>query len=98
MRCPACSGELSSGRIPFLLIWLPYFAIETFMRRKWSASMVSRSRVLAGNVRDSLVGRDPLVGFTSLVFIGLIAAEASWFRKSPRYRANGDQWPDHTGR
>ena len=42
--------------------WLGYIAAEPFLRRRWPRMLVSWMRVLAGDVRDPLVGRDLLVG------------------------------------
>jgi hypothetical protein len=45
--------------------WLLYIALEPYVRRRWPATLVSWSRLLAGGFRDSLVGRDVLVGCLS---------------------------------
>lgn len=44
------------------LVWLTYFAFEPFLRRYWPSSIITWSRVLAGRIRDVLVGRDVLIG------------------------------------
>ena len=41
---------------------LLYIALEPYVRRRWPATLVSWSRLLAGGFRDPLVGRDVLVG------------------------------------
>jgi hypothetical protein len=51
------------------LAWLIYLALEPFLRRRWPDAMVSWSRLLAGRLRDPLVGRDLLVG--AVAFAGL---------------------------
>jgi serine/threonine-protein kinase len=43
-------------------LWLLYMALEPFVRRHWPRRIVSWSRVLAGDWRDPLVGRDVLIG------------------------------------
>ncbi|HEV7475233.1 MAG TPA: serine/threonine-protein kinase [Pyrinomonadaceae bacterium] len=43
-------------------LWLLYVALEPFVRRHWPRRIISWSRVLAGDWRDPLVGRDVLVG------------------------------------
>ena len=55
---------LSLGNILFVggLVWLLYIALEPFVRRRWPQSLVSWSRLLAGRVRDPLVGRHMLYG------------------------------------
>jgi len=47
--------------LPFFL-WVLYIALEPSVRRRWPATLVSWSRLLAGNFRDPVVGRDVLVG------------------------------------
>jgi hypothetical protein len=42
--------------------WLLYIALEPYVRRRWPATLVSWSRVLAGFFRDPVVGRDILIG------------------------------------
>jgi len=43
-------------------VWVIYVAVEPFVRRRWPAMLVAWVRVLAGDVRDPLVGRDILIG------------------------------------
>ena len=43
-------------------IWLLYMAVEPWVRRLWPKSIISWSRLLAGNWRDPVVGRDILLG------------------------------------
>ena len=50
------------------LIYVMYLAIEPYVRRYWPQSIISWSRLLAGRVRDPLVGRDILFG----VLLGVI--------------------------
>lgn len=45
-----------------LFLWLLYVAIEPFVRRRWPEWIISWSRLLAGDFRDPLVGRDILLG------------------------------------
>ena len=42
--------------------WIFYIALEPYLRRRWSALLISWSRLMAGDFRDPLVGRDILVG------------------------------------
>jgi len=44
------------------LTWIFYIALEPFLRRRWSELLISWSRLMAGDFRDPLVGRDVLVG------------------------------------
>ena len=43
-------------------MWIFYMAIEPWVRRQWPKSIISWSRLLAGNWRDPVVGRDTLLG------------------------------------
>ena len=45
-----------------LVLWTLYMALEPYVRSRWPQTIVSWSRLLAGNLRDPLVGRDLLYG------------------------------------
>ena len=45
-----------------VLMWLLYLVVEPYARRYWPHSIISWTRLLAGRVRDPLVGRDLLFG------------------------------------
>jgi eukaryotic-like serine/threonine-protein kinase len=47
---------------PAALIWLLYIALEPHVRRRWPRLIISWSRLMAGNFRDPMVGRDLLIG------------------------------------
>ena len=44
------------------LTWLLYIALEPHIRRRWPKLIISWSRLMAGNFRDPMVGRDLLIG------------------------------------
>jgi len=44
------------------ILWMVYLALEPVVRRRWPGRMVAWSRVLSGDPRDPIVGRDTLVG------------------------------------
>ena len=54
------------------LCWLMYVALEPYVRRKWPHRLVSWTRVLGGNWRDPLVGRDVLIGGACGMAQGLV--------------------------
>jgi Protein kinase domain len=56
------------------LTWIFYIALEPFLRRRWSELLISWSRLMAGDFRDPLVGRDILVGG----LLGLCKAAADY--------------------
>ena len=43
-------------------IWLLYIALEPQVRKRWPRLIISWSRLMAGNLRDPMVGRDVLLG------------------------------------
>lgn len=53
---------ISTGLLVSAVLWTLYMALEPYVRSKWPQTMVSWSRLLAGNLRDPLVGRDLLFG------------------------------------
>jgi serine/threonine-protein kinase len=66
---PDVAGEWSmftaaAGSAAFwgLFIWILYVSLEPFVRRRWPRALVSWTRALAGQFKDSLVGRDVLAG------------------------------------
>ena len=63
------SGELKSIllNLPLsltagMVMWLIYIALEPFLRRRWPHRIISWNRLLTGDLRDPLVGRDILIG------------------------------------
>ena len=55
-----------------LLCWVPYMALEPHLRSRWPEKIVSWARLLAGRVRDPLVGRDVLIGICVAVVLQLL--------------------------
>lgn len=43
-------------------LWILYIALEPYVRSKWPQTIVSWTRLLSGNLRDPMVGRDVLYG------------------------------------
>jgi serine/threonine-protein kinase len=58
--------------------WVLYIALEPYVRRRWPATLVSWSRLLAGGFRDPVVGRDVLVGCLFAAFLAALGGLA-WF-------------------
>ncbi|MBL8187953.1 MAG: serine/threonine protein kinase [Acidobacteria bacterium] len=44
------------------LAWLFYLALEPYVRRYWPKLLISWTRLLAGDFRDPMIGRDALLG------------------------------------
>jgi hypothetical protein len=79
---PALLGPLAaafSGAAALaLLTWIGYVACEPYVRRLWPEALVSWARVLAGRLRDPLVGRDVLAGCTVASAQALLAVWVYW--------------------
>ena len=45
-----------------VFVWVLYLAVEPTIRRRWPDALISWNRVLAGDLRDPLVGRHLLMG------------------------------------
>jgi hypothetical protein len=45
-----------------VILWTVYLALEPYVRRHWPRTLISWSRLLAGQWRDPIVGRDVLIG------------------------------------
>jgi hypothetical protein len=78
------------------LIWALYIALEPYVRRRWPATLVSWSRLLAGGFRDPLVGRDVLAGCLLAAF-SVALGRLGWFVPSwlgypPPQPYSGPQW------
>ena len=75
--------------------WLLYIALEPYVRRRWPATLVSWSRLLAGGFRDPLVGRDILAG-CFLASFTITLQRLAWFVFSwlgyPAQPSSGPQW------
>ncbi|HUD98942.1 MAG TPA: serine/threonine-protein kinase [Bryobacteraceae bacterium] len=66
-------GALSCALLLAAAVWVLYMAIEPIARRRWPHSMIAWNRLLAGGIRDPLVGRDVLVGLTFGTAAALVA-------------------------
>ena len=69
-----------------VFLWLLYVALEPFVRKKWPAWIISWSRLLAGDFRDPLVGRDLLIGTvigaSLIVVTGIARIAPNWIGKA----------------
>ena len=77
----AVSGSLFVAAVT----WVLYLALEPWVRRRWPQTIISWSRLLAGQLRDPLVGRDILLG----VMLGLIWILIFQLRSIPLMRMGG---------
>ena len=53
---------VASGLLVGGAMWMFYLAIEPWIRRRWPQAMISWSRLISGQLRDPVVGRDILLG------------------------------------
>jgi hypothetical protein len=71
------------------LVWVLYIALEPHLRRIWPETIIGWSRLLAGGVRDPLVGRDVLVGVLVAIGDALILALHTilrrWLDQPPQF-------------
>ncbi|HYL77610.1 MAG TPA: serine/threonine-protein kinase [Bryobacteraceae bacterium] len=54
--------QISIGLFVAALVWALYMALEPYLRRRWPQSLISWTRLLAGDARDPLVAGHILVG------------------------------------
>ncbi len=77
-------------------VWLLYSALEPYVRRRWPATLVSWSRLLAGDFRDPLVGRDVLLGCLtgacSVALGGVVRYVTLWLGYPPPQPGSGPTW------
>jgi protein kinase-like protein len=76
------------------VIWIYYMALEPYVRRSWPEYLISWTRLLAGNYRDPMVGRDLLAGclLGSLMAMveHVVNALPAWFNLAGQTPINGD--------
>lgn len=65
--------------------WIFYVALEPWVRRRWPQTIISWSRLLSGQLRDPLVGRDILFG----VMLGVVWILIFQLRSIPLMRQGG---------
>lgn len=74
-------------------LYLFYIAVEPFVRRRWPTLLISWARLVAGQVRDPMVGRDVMIGILAGLFHVLNASGPDELR---RRLAGTDEGP-HLG-
>jgi serine/threonine-protein kinase len=75
------TGHLAYSAYRVCLVWIFYIALEPYARRLWPQMLTSWFRLLKGQVRDPLVGRDILVGVTAGGVAGVIGTVQIWVTK-----------------
>ncbi|HET9950757.1 MAG TPA: serine/threonine-protein kinase, partial [Candidatus Eisenbacteria bacterium] len=74
---------------------LAYLAIEPYVRRLWPSVLVSWARLVAGRLRDPIIGRDVLIGvafaaLNQLAYLGIRALERQLGLSVEPPRLSGD--------
>ena len=59
--------------------WLAYVSFEPHVRRIWPGAMISWTRLMAGRIRDPLVGRDVVAGVLAGIGIAIARILRLWF-------------------
>lgn len=67
---------LSWALLAAAFCWLAYLAGEPFLRRRWPEVLITWTRLLGGEYRDPLVGRDVLVGCAAGSLLAIVAIAA----------------------
>ena len=77
------------------LLWVYYVALEPYVRRRWPEYLISWTRVLSGNLRDPMVGRDLLIGSLFGILLALctevVNALPAWFNLAGQTPISGDK-------
>jgi serine/threonine-protein kinase len=68
MFIPGCGQALYVAAF----MWILYLALEPYVRRRWPEMLISWARVLSGDLRDTRVGRDILVGAAAGSFLAAV--------------------------
>ncbi|HKQ08041.1 MAG TPA: serine/threonine-protein kinase [Blastocatellia bacterium] len=99
---PTLGGELSLlakaagwSLLAAAFLWMIYMALEPYVRRRWPRLLISWSRLLAGDFRDPMVGRDVLVGsllglgHTLSIYSGMMMLKLMGLKGKPAPGADG---------
>lgn len=73
-----CFRLLVAALVSGALSWLGYMALEPYVRKHWPLALVSWTRLLAGRLRDPLVGKDLLFGLQCGLAIATIFVLSGW--------------------
>ncbi|MGI8732372.1 MAG: protein kinase domain-containing protein [Pyrinomonadaceae bacterium] len=77
---------LATSTFSGTFLWLLYVGLEPFLRKRWPSWIISWSRLLAGDYRNPLVGRDILIGAVvgaGMTLMQLVAHVAPWVVGQP---------------
>ncbi len=88
---------LGEGLLWAAYLGVVYLALEPLLRRRWPEGLVAWNRLLAGDFRDPLVGRDVLLGGLLAVGVVVIQGAAIWILEGPGrpFQIGDDLWTGH---
>jgi tRNA A-37 threonylcarbamoyl transferase component Bud32 len=70
---------LGSSLFVAAVTWILYVALEPWVRRRWPQTIISWSRLISGQLRDPVVGRDILFGvMLGVVWILIFQLSSIW--------------------
>lgn len=69
---------LESSLLWAAVVYVLYLALEPFVRRRWPDHLIASGRLLAGNARDPMVGRDVLIGVLAGLMHSAIIFGTNW--------------------
>ena len=69
---------LGKAIVAVAVMWMWYVALEPYVRRRWPHALISWSRLLAGRMRDPLVGRDVLAGGVFALGLSFLPSIQRW--------------------
>src|SRR5262249_36833085 len=73
----------SFGLVLFIssLVWILYIALEPHVRRRLPHILISWTRVISGQIKDPLVGRDVLIGCAAALVVNVIRLSSQFLPK-----------------
>ena len=78
----------ATGLFVSAMVWMLYLALEPWVRRRWPHAIISWSRLLTGQFRDALLGRDILFG----VMLGVVWILIFQLHSIPEMRLGASPW------
>jgi predicted Ser/Thr protein kinase len=78
----------ATGLFVSAMVWMLYLALEPWVRRRWPHAIISWSRLLSGQFRDALLGRDILFG----VMLGVVWILIFQLRSIPEMHLGSAPW------
>jgi len=77
-RLSALSTATREGLFYAAILYVVYIALEPYVRRRWPERLIGWARLLAGNARDPMVGRDILIGLAAGTAHATLASLSNW--------------------